>query len=140
MAHILVVDDDLDIRELLDFGLTRAGHHVHVAADGARALERVAEDQYDLMILDVTMPGISGLDVAREITSPTSIYHRPYIILLSALTSSKDIARGLSAGADEYVAKPFSIRHLASRVADVTSVMADQSSDEDPPWPTTTSR
>ncbi len=124
MAHLLVVDDDPDIRDLLAYGLTRAGHLVDAARDGEEALARVAEEHYDLMVLDVSMPGISGLEVARTITQRVAsgqAQRRPHILMLSALAAERDVAAGRAAGADDYRAKPFSIRDLVARVDEVLS-------------------
>lgn len=115
MGKILVVDDDSDIRELLSLSLTIAGHTVDEAADGPSALRMVEEGTFDLIVLDVSMPSMSGLEVAQRIrASPAPV--RPLILMLSAMATPQDAAAGLAAGADEYTTKPFHVSHLSAHV------------------------
>lgn len=115
MARLLVVDDDEDIRELLSLALGVAGHEILTASDGPEALDVLAAEPVDLMVLDVSMPQMSGLEVARRIraTPPAS---EPLILMLSAMGDPDDIAAGLAAGADTYATKPFNIRSLTRAV------------------------
>jgi two-component system, OmpR family, response regulator MtrA len=116
MARIVVADDDADIRDLISFKLQQDGHEVIAVGDGAAAVETCRREVPDLAVLDVTMPGMGGLDVVRALRLDPSLAEVP-VILLTAHTRKSDIERGLTAGADDYLAKPFSPRELASRVA-----------------------
>lgn len=118
MAKIVIADDDVDIRELVVFKLRHAGHEVIPAGDGAAALEACRTHTPDLVILDVMMPGINGLDVASQIRADAALARIP-IILLTARAQDEDIQQGMDAGATDYIVKPFSPRELASRVNDV---------------------
>lgn len=111
MAVVLVADDDPDICFLLELHLTKSGHDVVAACNGAQALERYAERDIDVAVLDVSMPDKSGLDVIREIRGGTKHPDMP-IVLLTALAHPHDRERGLLAGADDYVTKPFSLKGL----------------------------
>lgn len=115
MARIVIADDDADIRELVVFKLRHAGHEVVPVADGSAAVEACLNQRPDLVILDVMMPGMSGLDAARALRQEVSMDGVP-IIMLTARAQESDIEQGFAAGADDYVVKPFSPRELASRV------------------------
>lgn len=118
MASILIAEDDRDIRELVAFRLRRDGHEVSLAEDGLQAVDLVHALEPDLVILDVMMPGLNGLEVARAIRESPDQSDVP-IIMLTARTLEGDIAQGFSAGADDYVAKPFSPLELSLRVSAV---------------------
>lgn len=120
MARIVIADDDADIRELVSFKLRHDGHEVVAVGDGAAAVEACSARLPDLVILDVMMPGMSGLDAARSIRSDEQLTGLP-IIMLTARAQESDIEQGFQAGADDYVVKPFSPRELASRVGAVLS-------------------
>jgi DNA-binding response OmpR family regulator len=111
-ARVLVVDDDANIRQVLRIYLERDGHRVQEAVDGPTALELAAAGRFDLVLLDVMLPGIDGLEVCRrlrdEIETP--------IVLLTARSGDSDKVVGLDMGADDYVVKPFSPRELMARV------------------------
>ncbi|SFH94696.1 response regulator transcription factor [Nocardioides psychrotolerans] len=111
MASVLVADDDPDICFLLELHLTKSGHDVVAVANGAQALEKYAEHDFDVAVLDVSMPDKSGLDVIREVRAGTRHPDMP-IVLLTALAHPTDRERGLVAGADDYVTKPFSLKGL----------------------------
>lgn len=115
MAHILVADDDVDIRELVEFKLSMLGHEVVAVADGSSAVEEVRRRRPDLAVLDVMMPGMSGLEAVRVIRDDPDLKDLP-VILLTARAQESDRETGLDSGADDYVTKPFSPRELASRV------------------------
>jgi DNA-binding response OmpR family regulator len=115
VATIVIADDDADIRELVVFKLRHAGHEVVPVGDGASAIEACSERKPDLVILDVMMPGMSGLEAARAIRETDGLAGLP-IIMLTARAQDSDIEQGLDAGADDYVVKPFSPRDLAARV------------------------
>jgi DNA-binding response OmpR family regulator len=120
MARIVIADDDADIRELVVFKLRHGGHEVVPVGDGAAAVEACREEKPDLVILDVMMPGMSGLEAARTLRSDDAMAGLP-IIMLTARAQESDIEQGLDAGADDYIVKPFSPRELASRVDAVLS-------------------
>jgi DNA-binding response OmpR family regulator len=111
-AGVLVVDDDANIRALLRLYLERAGHRVTEAADGESALRAATVAQPDLVILDLMLPGIDGVDVARLLRRATDAP----ILMLSARSGESDKVLGLDVGADDYVVKPFSPRELMARV------------------------
>ncbi|MCM3486519.1 response regulator transcription factor [Kocuria rosea] len=112
---MLVVDDDADIRDLVAFKLQRAGLQVVVASDGNSALDAMTEHLPDVILLDVMMPGLSGLDVLRHIRQDEHL-EALRVVLLTARSRDVDIDNGFSGGADDYVTKPFSPRELLHRV------------------------
>jgi DNA-binding response OmpR family regulator len=114
MTLIVVADDDPDIRDLVSFKLEQTGFDVVACEDGAAALAVCEDREPDLVILDVMMPGMSGLDVCRSLRD-SQLVSVP-VILLTARAQESDIAQGFEAGADDYVIKPFSPRELSSRV------------------------
>ncbi|MFJ7668975.1 response regulator YycF [Lysinibacillus sp. NPDC097195] len=109
---ILVVDDEKPIADILQFNLIKEGYKVICAYDGDEALEKVEEEQPDLMLLDIMLPKRDGMEVCREIRKK---YDFP-IIMLTAKGSEIDKVLGLEMGADDYVTKPFSTRELIARV------------------------
>ncbi len=113
MAKILVVDDEPNIREVVSLYLRQEGHAVVPAADGEEALELYRQSRPDLVVLDLILPKLSGLEVARRIKSER---HVP-LIMLTAKGEEEDRLLGLSVGADDYVTKPFRPRGLVARVA-----------------------
>ena len=115
MARILVADDDVDIRELVEFKLSTLGHEVVAVGDGAAAIEACRAQRPDLCVLDVMMPGVSGLDAIRMIRADPGLVDLP-VILLTARAQESDVNTGFDSGADDYITKPFSPRELASRV------------------------
>jgi DNA-binding response OmpR family regulator len=118
MARIVIADDDADIRELVVFKLRHGGHEVIPVGDGAAAVEACRSQKPDLVILDVMMPGMSGLDAARALRGDDGLSGLP-IIMLTARAQDSDIDQGFEAGADDYIVKPFSPRELAARVDSV---------------------
>ena len=112
MAEILIVDDDAHIREVVRFALEKAGHRVAECADGAAALASIDARRPDLVILDIIMPELDGLDVCRELRARS----RVPILFLSSRDDELDRIVGLEIGADDYVTKPFSPRELVARV------------------------
>jgi len=113
--RILVVDDDLHIRELLDLYLQKEGYTVIHAGDGNEAIALVKEHKPDLILLDVMLPGRSGLQVCQELRSISGVNMTP-IIMISAKGEDMDKITGLDIGADDYIAKPFSPREVLARV------------------------
>jgi DNA-binding response OmpR family regulator len=110
--RILVVDDEAAIRDLVGSYLRSEGFEVDEAADGEDALVRFGERAHDLVVLDLRLPGIGGLDVLREIRRTSAVY----VIVLTARAEETDKLVGLELGADDYVTKPFSPRELVARV------------------------
>jgi DNA-binding response OmpR family regulator len=109
---VLVVDDDAKTVELVKLYLNRDGYRVLTAYNGNDALELARENKPDLIVLDLMLPGISGLEVCRILRNESDVP----IIMLTALTTDEDRLTGLDLGADDYVTKPFSPRELAARV------------------------
>ncbi len=122
MTAILIADDDPDIRDLVAFKLEQAGFDVIAVEDGISALSATQADPPDLVVLDVMMPGMSGIDVCRELRASEATATLP-IILLTARAQEGDVEVGFGAGADDYVVKPFSPRELVSRVEAVLARM-----------------
>ena len=112
MKKILVVDDEKPISDIIKFNLSKEGYEVYTAYDGEEALEQVKEVEPDLILLDLMLPKIDGLEVAREVRKT---YDMP-IIMVTAKDSEIDKVLGLELGADDYVTKPFSNRELIARV------------------------
>jgi len=115
MSKILVVDDEQSIVDVLSYNLVKAGHQPIVARDGEAALRLARAERPDLVILDLMLPGIDGLDVCREIRKEGSLP----VIMLTARDEEIDRVVGLELGADDYVVKPFSVRELMARVKSV---------------------
>jgi len=115
VARILVADDDVDIRELVEFKLSTLGHDVVAVGDGAAAIEACRAERPDLAVLDVMMPGVSGLEAIKAIRATPELADLP-VILLTARAQESDVETGFDSGADDYVTKPFSPRELAERV------------------------
>ncbi len=109
---ILVVDDEQAIVELIEYNLRRNGYRVIVARDGGQALRLAQTERPDLVILDLMLPGLDGLDVCRALRRESSVP----IIMLTARDEEVDRIVGLELGADDYVTKPFSVRELIARV------------------------
>ncbi|HFU6521299.1 TPA: response regulator YycF [Enterococcus hirae] len=112
MKKILVVDDEKPISDIVKFNLAKEGYDVYTAYDGEDALEKVTEVEPDLILLDLMLPKMDGLEVAREVRKT---YDMP-IIMVTAKDSEIDKVLGLELGADDYVTKPFSNRELVARV------------------------
>mgnify|MGYP002577991833 CR=1 FL=1 len=112
MKKILVVDDERPISDIIKFNLTKEGYEVVTAFDGREALEQFEAEKPDLVILDLMLPELDGLEVAKEIRKTS---HTP-IIMLSAKDSEFDKVIGLEIGADDYVTKPFGMMELMSRI------------------------
>ncbi|NTU42479.1 MAG: response regulator [Nitrospirales bacterium] len=115
MKKILVIDDEADIVELLSYNLTKEGFAVDTAYDGEAALKRIKENAYDLLLLDLMLPGIQGLELCRIIRGRPETSRIP-IVMLTAKGEELDKVLGLEMGADDYITKPFSPRELLARV------------------------
>ncbi|MBE9573933.1 MAG: response regulator [Proteobacteria bacterium] len=126
---ILVVDDEEDILELLKFNLSREGYQVSCAASGEEALSQVRSKTPDLMVLDLMLPGIDGLEVAKSLKQDPETKNIP-IVMLTAKGEEADIVTGLELGADDYITKPFSPRILVARVRAVLRRKTKEPPDE----------
>lgn len=113
--QILVIDDEPDICELLKYNLENEGYGVQVVHDGEEGLRKVSNETWDLVVLDLMLPGKSGLDICREMKRSAVSESIP-IIMLTAKGSETDKIVGLEIGADDYITKPFSPRELLARV------------------------
>src|ERR1039457_3524016 len=113
--RVLIVEDDGDIRELIRYNLAQEGFIVEEAADGAQAFERVKRRVPDLMVLDLMLPGMPGLQICRQMRAERDTSHLP-ILIVTAKGTEVDKVLGLEMGADDYVVKPFSPRELIARV------------------------
>jgi len=111
-TRILLVDDEQSIQTLLSFPLRKDGYHVTSALDGREALDRFEEARFDLVILDLMLPKLDGVEVCRQLRSRSQVP----IIMLTAKGSETDKVAGLEVGADDYITKPFSMREFRSRV------------------------
>lgn len=122
---ILVVDDEEDIIELVSYNLTREGYHVKGAVSGEAALKIIQSEPFDLIVLDLMLPGIDGLSVAKSIKN-NSRTHKIPIVMLTAKGEEADIVTGLELGADDYITKPFSPRVLIARVRAVIRRVSEE--------------
>ena len=111
-ARILLVDDEQSIQTLLSYPLRKEGYNVVQATDGRQALDRFDEQAFDLVVLDVMLPKIDGLEVCRRLRSRSAVP----IIMLTARSEEIDKVVGLELGADDYITKPFSLREFSSRI------------------------
>ena len=121
MARILVVEDESDIRELISFTLTFSGYEVIGATNGEEALELTAEENFDLILLDVRMPRLSGYDACKQMRKMERSKDTP-IVFLSAKGQENDMRAGLAAGADQYILKPFAPADL---VVEIKQILAE---------------
>ncbi len=116
MATILIVEDEEDLQQVLIFNMEAAGHRVVAASKGAEALRLVKQESPDLVLLDVMLPDVTGLDVCRQIkTDPAT--KQVCVVMLTARAEEIDRVVGFELGADDYVTKPFSVRELTLRVS-----------------------
>ncbi len=125
---ILVVDDEEDILELLRYNLAREGYQVVCAASGEKALKKIKSAPLDLIVLDLMLPGIDGLEVTKKLKNDPENRNIP-IIMLTAKGEEADIVTGLELGADDYVTKPFSPRILIARIRAVIRRQAKEAVD-----------
>jgi DNA-binding response OmpR family regulator len=115
MANVLVVDDESNILLSLEFLMSQAGLTVTTAADGETALRKIAEAAPDLLLLDISLPGISGFEVLEQLRHAESERHLP-VIMLTANGREVEREKGFAQGADDYVTKPFSTQQLVEKV------------------------
>ncbi len=116
MARILVVEDDADILELISMYLQKAGHVVETLSDGTAVLSRLRSSPADLVVLDLMLPGVGGLEVCLALRNDPTTARLP-VIMLTARSDESDRIAGLELGADDYMTKPFSPKELVARVA-----------------------
>ena len=126
---ILAVDDEVHILELISFNLKAAGYHVVTALTGEEALKRCEVERPSLVLLDIMLPGIDGLEVCRRLKGDRMTNNIP-IIMLTARGDEVDKILGLELGADDYITKPFSVRELAARVKSLLRRVAPQQESE----------
>jgi two-component system alkaline phosphatase synthesis response regulator PhoP len=117
MAQILIVEDEESLLQTLRYNLTRAGHDVRLSTNGAQALEMIRGNPPELVVLDLMLPGLDGLDLCRAVRaeSVNAVAHVP-ILMLTARDEEIDRVVGLEVGADDYLTKPFSMHELLARV------------------------
>jgi phosphate regulon transcriptional regulator PhoB len=125
MKNVLIVDDEPDLVELVSYNLKKEGFQVSTAPDGGVALEKARKKDFDLIILDLMLPGIQGIELCRILRHDPKTERVP-IIMLTAKGDEADRVRGLETGADDYMAKPFSPRELIARVKAVLRRSGEQ--------------
>lgn len=114
MAKIILVEDEINIASFIERGLREFGHEVSVVYDGNAGWELLQNESFDLLILDIIMPGMNGLELCRMYRQRFG-YHSP-VVMLTALGTTDDIVKGLDAGADDYLVKPFSFQELEAHI------------------------
>ena len=114
MAKIILVEDEINIASFIERGLREFGHEVSVVYDGNAGWELLQNESFDLLILDIIMPGMNGVELCRMYRQRFG-YHSP-VVMLTALGTTDDIVKGLDAGADDYLVKPFSFQELEARI------------------------
>jgi phosphate regulon transcriptional regulator PhoB len=128
-VKILVVDDEPDIVDLVTYNLKKEGFDVFPAFDGSEALAKIREEKFDLIILDLMLPGVQGMEICRIIRNGPNMKNIP-IIMLTAKGEEIDKILGLEMGADDYMTKPFSPRELLARVKTVMRRASGKTADE----------
>jgi CheY-like chemotaxis protein/pimeloyl-ACP methyl ester carboxylesterase len=131
MTNILVVDDDIDIRELVQLVLSRSGYEVHSECDGESGLAAARDLRPDLILLDWMMPKLTGVEVCQQLVEAPSTAGIP-VIMLTARAQQADVQMAYTAGATDFIVKPFSPRELASRVKDLLERKSQQATEEPP--------
>lgn len=126
---ILVVDDEPDLVELVTYNLRKEGFDVSSSLDGEEALSRIRKEEFDLIILDLMLPGMQGMEICRILRNDPSTRNIP-IIMLTAKGEEVDKILGLEMGADDYITKPFSPRELSARVKTVMRRVSERAADE----------
>ncbi len=130
MKHILVVDDEPDIVSLVSYNLKKEGFSVTAVHEGGDALDLVKKKEFDLILLDLMLPGIHGMEICRILRAGPKTKHIP-IIMLTAKGEEADRVKGLETGADDYMSKPFSPRELIARVKAVLRRSGDSRKQEE---------
>src|SRR5918995_7232992 len=116
MPRILIVEDDPDIRDLISLYLRKAGHSVDTLSQGGAVVPRLRSEPADLIVLDLMLPGMGGLEICQALRNDPATARLP-VIMLTARSDESDRVAGLELGADDYVTKPFSPKELVARVA-----------------------
>lgn len=116
--HILIIEDDEDIQQLVSFNLLKAGFHVTCADDGEEGLVQLGRQHFDCLLLDLMLPGMSGYEVCRIIRKNEE-YNKLLVIMLTAKGEENDIIKGLESGGDDYITKPFSPKVLVARIKSI---------------------
>lgn len=129
IKKILIVDDEPDIVELISYNLKKEGFHISTARDGEEALSRVRAGHPDLIILDLMLPGIHGMELCRILRNNPKSAHIP-IIMLTAKSEESDKVRGLEIGADDYMTKPFSPKEFIARVKAILRRSRERTSED----------
>jgi DNA-binding response OmpR family regulator len=124
-AHVLVVDDELDLTELVRINLEIAGYEVTTAADGARALEAIRERRPDVVLLDVMMPVLDGWGVLASLQTDETLADLP-VVMLTALSGERDVIRGHLSGAVRYLTKPFDVHTLLDTITEALLPATDE--------------
>ena len=130
--RILVVDDEEDLLELINYNLTKEGYRVTCVASGERALKEAQDALPDLIVLDLLLPRVDGLELCRLLKADPKTKHIP-VLMLTAKTEESDVVKGLEVGADDYVTKPFSPRVLVARIRAVLRRRAVEPVENQPP-------
>ena len=133
--NILVVEDEENILELVEYNFKKEGYRVQTAMTGEEALEAVSANAPDLIVLDLMLPGIDGLEVCRRLKRESRTQHIP-IVMLTAKGEESDIVTGLELGADDYITKPFSPRILTARIRAVLRRKSQKEPGENDPLET----
>lgn len=118
MADILVIEDEINIAELIKYNLEMDGHRIRMASDGESGLRMAKKESVDLLILDLMLPKVDGLDILRELRQSAKTSSLP-VLMLTAKGTEADKVLGLELGADDYMVKPFSVRELSARVKSI---------------------
>ncbi len=135
-AHILIVEDEIDIQQLVSYNLIKAGFHVTCADSGEEALDCLRQENIDCILLDLMLPGISGIEVCTEIKKGRAKQHAGTpIVMLTAKGEEEDVVSGFECGADDYITKPFSPKVLLARVKAVLRRSRQKESKEDDKQP-----
>lgn len=113
MAKILVVEDEVSIRKMIEYDLKQLGYTVDLAKDGQEGFSKAKTEHYDIIILDLMLPLMSGFEIAEKLNQSPN---KPYIMMLTAMDDEYNTIKGFDAGADDYITKPFSPRELTARV------------------------
>lgn len=130
--NVLVVEDEADIQQLVSYNLIRAGFHVTCADSGEEALERLRTESVDCVLLDLMLPGISGIEVCRSMRKvESSLGHSVPVIMLTAKGEEEDMVAGFECGADDYITKPFSPKVLIARIKAVVKRSASDQTEDD---------
>jgi two-component system phosphate regulon response regulator PhoB len=130
--HVLIVEDEEEIQELVAYNLTREGFRTSTAISGEDALKKVRSERFDLVVLDLMLPGMDGLDVCRALKKEEKTMAIP-VIMLTAKGEESDIVTGLELGADDYIVKPFSPKILVARIKTVLRRKSAEPVDESLP-------